>query len=714
MKQQTVIIFSLFSLLSSIQVFSQENQETKDSTKTKINNLEQVVVTGQYSPQSVKKSVFEVTVISKAQIDQQAANNLADVLNQTLNINIIPNASTGKSGVQMFGLDAQYFKILVDNIPIINDEGLGNNTDLTQMNLDDIQQIEIVEGSMGVQYGANAVSGVINIITKKSGEHKWEITPYLQEETIGDEYNLQDEGRHIQSIKVGHNFSDKFYGNVSFSRNDFRGFWDDRKGQNYFEDDGLRGYSWLPKRQNTIKTIFNYTGKNNFRTYYKFEYFDENIERYDATIIPNYNASTQTTNPTASDEIFTSKRFYHHLNFFGKVKNSFNYDVSFSYQQQKRNVEVYNFRIKSGEKFDVENFEYESRKVLYSKGTFSDFLEAKHFDFQLGYEVNNIDGYASSVAGTFGGENIKRELGSYDFFTSAEIYFNDNFSLRPGVRMLTSTKFKTQAAVSLSAKYAFNNGLEVRGIVGSSPRMPNYDELFTYFVDANHDVRGNEDLKPEQGFSTFLHLKKRFNITDNFLLSSKLSSWYLNVNDRIELIVVNNLPLQFQFRNIDEYKTWGMSFTNSTNYKNLNASLGFTFAGTSKVLDSRADFNDDYLYSMQVNANTSYYFTKLDLVLSAYYKHTGALYQYVEQIDENNETIITRGKQGSYNSLDTSLRKNFFKRNLQVTIGARNLFDVKSVNTTAVEGGAHNGPPSSILLRYGRSYYLKLLYKLNF
>ena len=46
-------------------------------------------------------------------------------------------------------------------------KGLGNNTDLTQLNLDDVQQIEIVEGSMGVEYGANAVSGIINIITKE-------------------------------------------------------------------------------------------------------------------------------------------------------------------------------------------------------------------------------------------------------------------------------------------------------------------------------------------------------------------------------------------------------------------------------------------------------------------------------------------------------------------------------------------------------------------
>lgn len=718
MKQGIHRILKLIFILFSMLVFSQEREEIIDSTK--INNLEQVVVTGQFSPQSVKKSVFEVTVISKAQIDQQAANNLADVLNQTLNINIIPNASTGKSGVQMFGLDAQYFKILVDNIPIVNDEGLGNNTDLTQMNLDDIQQIEVVEGSMGVQYGANAVSGVINIITKKAGEYKWEITPYIQEETAGNEYSWFDEGKHIQSIKVGHNFSEKFYGNALFTRNDFAGYWDGRKGQFHDKNDSLRGYSWLPKEQYTIKSLLNYVGSD-FRVFYKFENFNETIERYDNLVHLNENASTNTVRPTASDQVFTSVRFYHHLNFSGRLKNSFNYDVSLSHQSQKRNVETYNFRIRTREKFDVEKLKYESREVLYSKGTFSNFLESNFFDFQFGYELNNINGYASRLAGSFDGENIKRELGSYDFFTSTEIYFNDRFSLRPGVRMLTSNKFKPQAAVSLSAKYAFNSGFELRGILGSSPRMPNYDELYTSILDINHSFSGNENLKPEQGVSAFLHLKKKFKITDSFLLSSKMSLRYLNVADRIETIITDPTarPIPYQSNNIDEYRNWGANFTNSMNYKNLSANLGIAFSGTSKILDSSEEYNDDYLYAVQFNANVSYYFRKWDMVFSSFLKKNGSRQQFVQRtipatVDQEARTVLIKGEQKGYSWLDASIRKNFFKRDLQLTLGARNILNVKTVNTTATEGGAHNAAPSSVLLGYGRSYYFKLLYKLNF
>ena len=246
----------VFYIVSST-IFSQENIFRRMDTLTPI-MLDEVVVTGQYNVQSVKKSIFEVKVINRQEIEQRAANNLADLLNQTLNINITPNTSTGKSSISLFGLNAQYFKILIDNVPVINEEGIGNNVDLTLINLDDIQQIEIVEGSMGVQYGANAVSGVINIITKKSSVHNTQINTYIQEETVGSEFELFQKGRHIQSLKLGHNFTDNIFTNIVFTKNSFRGFWNNRQGEVYDKKDGLRGHAWLPKIQYNTKFLFNY------------------------------------------------------------------------------------------------------------------------------------------------------------------------------------------------------------------------------------------------------------------------------------------------------------------------------------------------------------------------------------------------------------------------------------------------------------------------
>ena len=693
---------------------SAQDKDSLDFRFDKVNGLEEVVVTGQINPQSVNKSVFEVKVINRETIDRLAANNLADILNQQLNINIIPNASTGKSGVQLFGLDAQYFKILVDNIPLISDEGFGNNADLTQINLDDIERIEIVEGSMGVQYGANAVSGIINIITKKDAQSEWEITPYIQEESVGDEYNFSDEGRHIQSVKIAHNIDNNWFAQISATRNDFKGRFGEKQGQNHQQNDSLRGYEWLPKLQSNYKAMIRFNGEHT-SAFYKLEWFDETVNRFSESVFTNYNPSTQTTNPTTNDEIFKSRRLFHHFNLNTKIFKKSNLNVSASFQEQKRDVEEFTYRIKTGKKENIRKNEFESRQAVFSRGNLSNFLNYEKFDLQVGYELNLIDGFSSPMSNPLQSEPVDRTLNNYDVFATSKYQFSDQFSIRPGVRALFSNQFDPLMAVSLSSKYLFNNGIEARAVVGSSPRTPSYDELFTYFVNINHDVRGNENLKPEQGFSSFLHFKKTFWSEDYKLkIKPKLSFWYLDVSDRIELTIVNPSPLAYQFSNIDKFQSIGTSLTTNLEYNNFSGNIGLSLTGISKVLDSQENSNDDFLYGLQANSSLSYRIPKLDITSSIFFKYNGPQYQFVQQQDEAGETVLSRGKQDGFALMDASFRKRLIDNKLDLTFGIRNVLDIDRVNTTAVEGGAHNGPPSSLLLAYGRSYFIKLLYQFKF
>jgi len=84
-------------------------------------NLEELVITSQIEPQSLKKSINNVRVITKADIKNLAAVSLSDVLNQYINIRVTPSNVTGRTSVSMYGLDANYFKILVDNVSLVNE-----------------------------------------------------------------------------------------------------------------------------------------------------------------------------------------------------------------------------------------------------------------------------------------------------------------------------------------------------------------------------------------------------------------------------------------------------------------------------------------------------------------------------------------------------------------------------------------------------------------
>ena len=111
-------------------------------------NIDEVVITGQYNPQSINKSIYKVEVIGASQIKNMGATTVADVLSQNLNIMIVSDTANGNAYANILGLGGAYTKVLIDNIPVVNDEGLGNLIDLSKISADNIEKIEIVRGSM--------------------------------------------------------------------------------------------------------------------------------------------------------------------------------------------------------------------------------------------------------------------------------------------------------------------------------------------------------------------------------------------------------------------------------------------------------------------------------------------------------------------------------------------------------------------------------------
>jgi outer membrane receptor for ferrienterochelin and colicins len=718
MHKQTKAFLSILFLTG---VFSYAQETVTDSIKT--TQLSEVVVTGQIEPQSIKKSVFNVRVISAEDIKRQAGNNLADVLNQYLNIIVQPNNSTGRSTVSMFGLDSNYLKILVDNVPLVSDTGLGNNVDLTQINLNDIQQIEIIEGSMGVTHGANAVSGIINIITKKSAKHKWEITATAQEETIGNEYALlKDKGRHIQSLRAAHTLNDNWFVSLGANRNNFEGFIDGRGGRDYTNYDvndpeHNRGYSWLPKEQLFTNALVRYQ-KGTTRLFYKFDFFNEDINYYDPVV--RNSPVGGSIYRTSDDRRYTTQKFYHHLNAVGKLFSRLDYNVSVSHQKQGRDAEQFKYFIQTGQEQDTKKATFQETEVLYSTGTLSNFFTNKKVDVQVGYEAVNTYGFSAALSGLFdpnnGGTNQKKRLENYDAFTAAEISLSDRFSIRPGFRYSFQSKFNDQWAASLGLRQLFSQGYEARLSLGRSYRTPNYDELYTYFVDVNHNLQGNPELVPEVGNSAELSAKKVTSFESGLLLTNTLSSSYIDVNDRIELAVVNASPLEYRYINISKYHMWNIfSTTHQLNYKDWQFKAGASLSGISRQIDNGMAVSDDkFLYTFQANINVGYTVPRWNTIFSAYYKYNGKQRQFVD-----NNSLSSPGFElqeiASFGLLDASVKKTFLNNRFEATVGARNLLDVVNVRSTVANGAsAHAAGTTNILMGYGRSYFFKLSYNLNF
>lgn len=716
-------IKSLIFSLCCVNGFVMNAQVDSLAQKVDETNLEELVITGQFEPQSIKKSVHNVRVISDADIKNLAANNLTDVLNQYLNISVSSNEQSGKSSASLFGLDSQYFKVLIDNVPVVSDTGLGTNVDLSQINLDNVERIEIIEGAMGVTHGANAVSGILNIITKKSSKYDWEISTSIQEETQGKEFAFFDKGRHIQNLKISHNLSENWYASVGINRNDNKGFLDQRNGIDYPVNDGTRGFKQLPKEQLTTNATIGYQ-KNETRIFYKFDYLNETVSYFNPIVVPIVNYPFPDTQ-FSRDKRFLTNRYFHHLNYYGKLFNDLIFNVSLSHQKQQRDEEFFDYHfLDKKERENLRNV-FHSKDVYYSTGTVTNITKSKKFDLQLGYEFVNENSFANASSGVFldqtnQSNGIRKRIENYDIYAIAELNFTDRFSLRPGIRYSFQSKFDDQYSYSIGSRYLFDKGIEARLSAGYSYRTPNFDELYTYMVDSNHNIQGNQDLIPEQSNYIEANIKKNTSFKSGLTIYNAISSGLMFVDDKISMVLTGTEPtLSYKYINVNNYKMWNITSENRLGYKNWNFAAGFALIGISQELSAGASgtsSDDRFLYTLNINTALSYQLPEYQTQFSLYFKHNGKAQQFVEYSSAGAETNFVLSELESYNWLDASVRRTFFNGKFETMIGARNLLNVVNIqqsNTATIGGGAHTGS-SDISLGVGRSYFVKLTYNLNF
>ena len=123
-----------------------------------------VVVTGTRTPGRYADVPIATEVIKRAEIERSGARTAADVL-ETQGGMII-NRSFRGAGVSLQGLDARQTLILMDGERVTGKvEGV---VDLDRIRSEHIERIEIVRGAGSAVYGADAIGGVINIITRKT------------------------------------------------------------------------------------------------------------------------------------------------------------------------------------------------------------------------------------------------------------------------------------------------------------------------------------------------------------------------------------------------------------------------------------------------------------------------------------------------------------------------------------------------------------------
>ena len=130
-------------------------------------SLQEVVVTGTGTQHLLKDAPVQTEVISHRQLQQYAGKSIEDIL-AGLTASFDFSENDMGSHLQMNGLGNSYVLILIDGRRLHGDNG-GEN-DLSLIDPNNIEKIEIVKGASSALYGSDAIAGVINIITKKHRE----------------------------------------------------------------------------------------------------------------------------------------------------------------------------------------------------------------------------------------------------------------------------------------------------------------------------------------------------------------------------------------------------------------------------------------------------------------------------------------------------------------------------------------------------------------
>jgi vitamin B12 transporter len=144
--------------LASVQLQAQE--QMRDTARAPL-----VVVSATRVPLSQGALPVAVTIITGDELRLRGVTNVGQALAEVASAYVAQAGSPGATtSLFLRGGESKYVKVLIDGVPA-NDPG--GTYDFASLTTDNVERIEIVRGPASVLYGADAVTGVVQVITRR-------------------------------------------------------------------------------------------------------------------------------------------------------------------------------------------------------------------------------------------------------------------------------------------------------------------------------------------------------------------------------------------------------------------------------------------------------------------------------------------------------------------------------------------------------------------
>ena len=670
-----IIQIHLFTLIS-LATYAQAPPTDSDSyqlilRKDTIRTLQELVVTGNYKPIGLDKCVLPTRNIIVEKIASIGVQNVADVMKLQANFRLLQDPILGAS-LSLQGVGGENIKILVDGVPVIGRQNGG--IDLTQFNLLNVERIEIIEGPLSVQYGTNALAGTINIITKKSPSQGIEVAVNNYYESVGH-------------LNVGGSFGWRGYNQsvIATAGRNFFGGWSDGEKSRY--------QTWKPKIQYFADVQYGFK-VGNVKMGYSANFFDEFILNRGMPLAPY--------NETAFDDNYKTRRLSNSLKANYTAKNQLIFNGLLSYNRFQRIKNTY-FRdlVKLTQLMTENEGDQDTTKfdLIAARGTVAHSNDGK-LSYETGFDINVETGNGLRIKGA------NKQIGDYAAFASAEWKITERVTLRPGLRVSYNTSYNAPLIPSLHARWKMRNNWTARASWGRGFRAPSLKELYFYFVDINHNIQGNPNLKAERS--------DNFNVVFNVVQCGKkdlkkvfkfeISGFYNDIANLISLAIQNGGENAFTYINIDKFKTKGGQFLGEMTLNKVYFALGGALTRRENQFENQK-LNANTWESRVITTYTN--IAKSNIDFNVWYKYAGKQPGFVK----NENGSVTPTFIAAYSLADAGLSRRFWKNKINVSLGCKNLFDVRNV-AAQLAGGAHASGENATAMATGRNFFTKIEIKL--
>lgn len=128
---------------------------------------ENIIVTATRSAIPLENAIVPVTVITRQDIEQSLASDLAELLRFEAGIDVGRNGGPGQAtSIFLRGTESNHTLVLIDGVRI--NPGTVGGAAIQHIAPETVERIEIVKGARSALFGTDAIGGVVNIITRRN------------------------------------------------------------------------------------------------------------------------------------------------------------------------------------------------------------------------------------------------------------------------------------------------------------------------------------------------------------------------------------------------------------------------------------------------------------------------------------------------------------------------------------------------------------------